>query len=133
LEAGCVDGAQDLDGKDGQFAPKFSANLGLDYVVQVSTNLLFKANLNVVYSDSYYTQLGLDENTRQDSYSKVNARLAIASADDSWELAAIGKNLTDEEVSVNSFDSPITSNFPLTYVQFITQPRQLALQATYRW
>lgn len=133
LEAGCVDGAQDLDGKDGQFAPKFSANLGLDYVTQVSTNLLFKANLNVVYSDSYYTQLGLDENTRQDSYSKVNARLAIASADDSWELAAIGKNLTDEEVSVNSFDSPITSNFPLTYVQFITQPRQLALQATYRW
>lgn len=133
LESGCVDGAQDLDGKDGQFAPKFSANLGLDYVAEVSTNLLFKANLNVVYSDSYYTQLGVDKNTRQDSYSKINARLAIASADDKWELAAIGKNLTDEDVSVNSFDSAIASNFPLTYVQFITQPRQLALQATYRF
>ena len=133
LEGGCVDGAQDLDGEDGQFAPELSANIGLDYVTAVSTNLLFKARLNVVYSDSYYTQIGVDQNTRQDSYSKVNARLAIASADDSWELAAIGKNLTDEEVSVNSFDSAISSNFPLTYVQFITQPRQLALQATYRW
>jgi len=69
----------------------------------------------------------------QDSYSKINARIAIASADNKWELAAIGKNLTDEKVSVNSFDSPISSNFPLTYVKFITQPRQLALQATYRW
>ena len=133
LESGCVGGAQDLDGKDGQYAPKLSANFGMDYITQVSTNLLFKANLNMVYSDSYYTQLGVDKNTRQDSYSKVNARLAIASADDTWELAAIGKNLTDERVSVNSFDSPIISNFPLTYVQFITQPRQLALQATYRW
>ena len=99
----------------------------------VSANLLFKGNLNVVYSDSYYTQIGVDKNTRQDSYSKVNARLALASADEKWELAAIGKNLTDEKVSVNSFDSAINGNFPLTYVQFITQPRQLALQATYRF
>jgi iron complex outermembrane recepter protein len=133
LEGGCVDGAQDLDGKDGQFAPELSANLGIDYVTAVSTNLLFKANLNLVYSDSYYTQLGLDKNARQDSYSKVNARLAIASADERWELAAIGKNLTDEDVSINSFDSAIISDFPLTYVKFITQPRQLALQAIYRF
>jgi len=133
LEEGCVNGAQNLDGKDGQFAPDMSANLGLDYVTAVSTNLLFKANLNIVYSDSYYTQLGVDRNVLQDSYSKINARIAIASADNKWELAAIGKNLTDEEVSVNSFDSPISGDFPLTYVKFITQPRQLALQATYRW
>jgi iron complex outermembrane receptor protein len=133
LEGGCVDGAQDLDGKDGQFAPELSANLGIDYVTALSTNLLFKANLNLVYSDSYYTQIGVDRNTRQDSYSKVNARLAIASADERWELAAIGKNLTDEDVSINSFDSAIISNFPLTYVKFITQPRQLALQAIYRF
>ena len=133
LEGGCVNGAQDLDGKDGQFAPELSANLGIDYVTAVSANLLFKGNLNVVYSDSYYTQIGVDKNTRQDSYSKVNARLALASADEKWELAAIGKNLTDEKVSVNSFDSAINGNFPLTYVQFITQPRQLALQATYRF
>src|SRR6056300_145678 len=39
-------------------------------------------------------------------------------ADDSWELAAIGKNRTDEKVSVNSLGSAIASNFPLTYVQF---------------
>ena len=45
-------------------------------------------------------------------------------ADDSWELAAIGKNRTDEKVSVNSLGSAIASNFPLTYVQFITLPRQ---------
>jgi outer membrane receptor protein involved in Fe transport len=133
LESGCVDGAQDLDGKDGQFAPEFSANLGLNYITAVSTNLLFRANLNLVYSDSYYTQIGVDKNARQDSYTKVNARLALASADDKWELAAIGKNLTDEDVSVNSFDAAIASDFPLTYVKFITQPRQLALQAIYRW
>ena len=133
LQGGCVDGAQSLDGKDGQFAPELSANLGLDYVTAVSTNLLFKANLNLVYSDSYYTQIGLDKNTLQDSYSKVNARLALASSDDRWELAAIGKNLTDEDVSVNSFDSALASDFPLTYVKFITQPRQFALQAIYRW
>jgi outer membrane receptor protein involved in Fe transport len=133
LEGGCINGAQNLDGKGGQFAPDLSANLGLDYETALTSNLLLKGNLNVVYSDSYFTQLGLDVNTEQDSYTKVNARLAIASSDDKWEVALIGKNLTDEEVSVNSFDSAIASNFPLTYVKFITQPRQLALQATYRF
>ena len=61
LESGCVNGAQDLDGKDGQFAPALSANVGIDYEADLSSDLLLKTNLNVIYSSSYYTQLGLDE------------------------------------------------------------------------
>ena len=133
LEEGCVDGAQSLDGKGGQFAPDLSANIAMDYQTAVSASLMLKANMNLVYSDSYFTQLGLDKNTEQESYTKLNARVALASAEDTWEVALIGKNLTNEKVSVNSFDSPIASNFPLTYVKFITQPRHLALHASYNF
>jgi len=133
LEAGCVNGAQDLDGKDGQFAPALSANVGIDYEADLSSELLLRTNLNMIYSSSYYTQLGLDENVQQDSYAKINARIALASADDSWEIALIGRNLTDKKVSINSFDSAISGNFPLTYVKFITPPRQVSLQLSYRF
>ncbi len=140
LQSGCVvdpvtrTATQDLSGKTGEFAPDFSANAALDYETPVGGSLLFRGNLNLVYSDSYYTQLGIDPFTQQDSYAKLNARVALAADDDRWEIALLGRNLTDEDVSVNSFNSPLASlGFPLTYVKFITQPRFFAVQATYRF
>ena len=132
LDLGCdlASRTQDLSGKTGQFAPDFSANVNLDYEADVSGLLIFRSNLNVVYSGEYYTALGLDPNHRQDSYTKLNARLALVTTDNSWELALIGRNLTDEKVSVNSFDHPM---FPLTYVKYITAPRSFSLQASYRF
>ena len=41
--------------------------------------------------------LDLDDNTWHDSATLVNARIALASINDTWTIALIGKNLTDEE------------------------------------
>ena len=42
----------------------------------------------------------LGPNTKHDSYTKVNARIGIASVDDTWSVAFIGRNLTDKETRV---------------------------------
>ena len=132
LDSGCdpASGTQDLSGKTGQFAPEFSANFNLDYEANISSSLNFLGNVNVLYSDKYYTALGLDPNHLQGNYTKINARLALMTTDERWELALLGRNLTDKKVSVNSFDHPI---FPLAYVKYITPPRSFSMQVTYRF
>jgi len=132
LQDGCSGETQDLSGATGQFAPELSANLELNYEQSLGDSLLFRGRVNVIYSDEYYTQLGLDSNALQDSYTKVNARAALASRDGRWELAVIGSNLTDEVVRVNSFDTPLsTFGLPLTYINFVLPPRMFAVQGTF--
>jgi len=132
LQAGCTNDTQDLGGATGQFAPDLSVNLELQYERPVSDTLLLRGRLNAIYSDEYYTQLGLDPNTLQDSYTKFDARVALASRSGRWEVAVIGSNLTDEVVRVNSFDTPLsTFGLPLTYINFVLPPRTFAAQATF--
>ena len=73
----------------------------------------------------------LDPNTKHDSYTKVNARIAIASVDDTWSVALIGKNLTDKETRVWNNDVPVTNSN--SYFGIPERPRSIAIQARYRF
>ena len=70
----------------------------MQYVQPLSESLLLIGAADVNYTDDYYSALDLDANTRHDSYTKVNARIALESLDNGWSLALIGKNLTDEDI-----------------------------------
>ena len=143
LDPGCMSSAtsedqvQDLTGGVGEFAPEFSADLNLDAVVPIKPKLIFKGTLNVTYSDEYFTQIGMDPNTLQDAYAKVNLRVALlVGARSAWEIAVVGRNLTNEKVSVNSFNSlwsgaAVPGEILPTYVKFIQRPRSVALQASF--
>jgi outer membrane receptor protein involved in Fe transport len=61
---------------------------------------------------------------RQDSYKKVDLRLALADDDDTWEIAAIGRNLTDVNVIQHAYEVAATN-----FVSFSTG-RTIALQGT---
>ena len=84
----------------------------------------------------------LDENTIQDAYWKINARIALASVDGRWELALIGKNLTDEDTLSASTAVPFGStntpawnipDFEGTYYGTVDRPRSVALQFSYNF
>ncbi len=96
-----------------------------------SANPASTTNADVNYSDEFYSALDLDPNTLHDSNVRVNARIALASVDDSWSVALIGKNLTDEETRVWNNDVP-TSNSN-SYFGVPERPRSLAIQARYRF
>jgi outer membrane receptor protein involved in Fe transport len=68
----------------------------------------------------------------QGSYTKVNARIALANIDDVWSIAVLGKNLTDEKTSTWGNDVPLASQgFSETYFQHIDAPRSYELQVRY--
>ena len=70
----------------------------------------------------------------QDSYYKVNARIQLASYDETWSVAILGKNLTDEETTTWGNDVPLgAQGFDGTYFQHIDAPRSFEIQARYRF
>jgi outer membrane receptor protein involved in Fe transport len=123
--AGCV---QDLGGERGPNAPEWSGVVYAAYERTVWSDLLFRSNVNVAYTDEYYLDGDLDENTLQDSYVKLNASIAIAGGDDQWEVSIYGRNLTDETSYSYATDAPLSAGI---YGGWIEEPRIIGLQGRY--
>ncbi len=86
---------QDLSGKEIQRTPEFSGHLGVSYDVPLG-ELLLTLGAGVSYSDSYDVMQQRKQGTRQPSYHKVDASIRLASVDEKWSVALIGRNLNDE-------------------------------------
>lgn len=130
---GCVNGAQDLGGTDLQFAPDISANLHAEYVWPISNSLEGLAALDVSYTDEYSLASDGDPLMMQDSFAKLDARFALRSADGNWEIALLGKNLTDEETTAWGNDVVNAGPFLGTYFIILDRLRTFAIQGTYRF
>ncbi|MBK6511970.1 MAG: hypothetical protein IPG06_22745 [Haliea sp.] len=87
-----------------------------------------------------YTARDEDVNTRAESYTRYNLRLAVAEVNGTWEVAVIGKNLTDEyttswinDVSNNNAPRPLPPAFSEDLFARTDRPRTIALQGIYRF
>lgn len=132
-----VSGFCDQTGKSREFVPKVQGNIGFDYTRELPKSLTLVSTLDVIYSDSYLTTPSLDERMKQDSFVKLNARIAISGAENAWELALIGRNLTDESIITYANGLPVasvlTAGAGSAYYAFYDQPRSVAVQATVRF
>lgn len=132
-----AEGFCDQTGKRREFVPEFQGNVGWDYTVDLPRSLGLVSTLDVIYSDKYLTTPSLDKNLEQDAYFKINARIALSAEDKAWELALIGRNLTDESIITYANGMPvattITAGAGSAYYAFYDQPRSVALQATLRF
>lgn len=121
---------QDLTGQTGEFAPKSSASVNVDWRSAVADKIDLLLNANPIFSSSYYTQIGLDSNAFQKGYTLINARVGIASHDDRWQFQIIGRNLSDRAISVNSFNGSV---LPLSYGKVPIQRRGVAAQVSFNF
>lgn len=62
------------------------------------------ASVDGTWSDEFFYNLRNFDADKFDSYFLLNARLSWLSADQRWELALIGHNLTDEAAGIQGFD-----------------------------
>jgi iron complex outermembrane receptor protein len=128
-------GKCDYTGKTNQYVADWSGSVGLNYEHPVTERLLFRSALDVLFTDAYNPSQNLDPRIEQDAYAMFNLRLAIADMDRRWEVAILGRNLTDEDVVSYANDTPLAfSQFGTpTYYGFIDRSRNIALQASYRF
>lgn len=90
---------QDLSGEPLLKAPEFQTSFGFTYDLPLNDRMVFSIGSTSTYSTDYETNLtsvGSRKDTRQESYFKTNASLALRDANNAWEVALIGNNLTDK-------------------------------------
>ena len=125
----------DAGGKRKEFTPELQANLGAAWASEMSNGLELNASLDVSFMDEYLYAANLDPRSKQDAYSMVNARIALAGSEGAWELALLGRNLTDETVINFGGNMPLggtlTGGAGNSYYAFVNRPRNIALQVNY--
>ncbi len=137
--AGCIN---DLSGETVNYAPRWTAALSGTYTAHITGKLDMLFTLDANYLDDYFLSADLDPSVVQDGYWKLNARIALTQADGRWELALIGKNLTDtttysagNAVPFGSTNTPVWNipDFKGTYYGVLDRPRSVALQLSYNF
>lgn len=125
----------DYTGKTNQYVARWSGNVAVDYKHPITDSLVLKATADTKFTSSYNPTQNLDARVKQGAYAMLDLRLAVASADDKWELAVLGRNLTDEKVVSYANDTPLAfSQFGApTFYGFMDPPRTIAMQASYRF
>lgn len=125
----------DATGKRREFTPEYQGNVGIDYTVNFSNGLKLMNTLDFIYSSEYLTTPSLDPKFEQPSYTKIHARIALSGNDDMWELALIGRNLTDESIVTYANGLPVatTVSSGTGYYAFYERPRSVAVQGTIRF
>ncbi len=125
----------DFSGKTNQYVADWSGNVLLAYERMIFDALMLRANVDAIFTDEYHPSPNLDDRVKQDGYIVYNGRIALADIGGSWEVALLGKNLSDEVIVVYSVDAPTayTISQAATHHGFVNPPRSFALQASYRW
>lgn len=86
---------QNLEGNTRPAAPKWSGYLSFNYERPLGSALLLGITGNMQFKDET-TLSASDPNATYPSYETYDANIRIGSPDGKWQLALIGKNLTDE-------------------------------------
>lgn len=99
----------DLSGTQLVRAPKWSGNIGASYETPITGDVKLGVNGSVSFSSGYFSNVSSSPGGYQSSYQLFDASVRLMDSDDSrWELAVIGRNLTDEYYIVRSSDVPFS-------------------------
>ena len=128
-------GFQNLAGEPLTLAPENGATLGINYDGQFGGGLKYRLGAVTVYSDDYQTNTNNDPLGVQDSYTTLGLNAALSSADDTWTLEVIGKNVTDEDYFVSSVSQPLTGGATVQQDFLVSKARgrELIVQLTYQF
>jgi outer membrane receptor protein involved in Fe transport len=131
---------QDLSGQSPTNAPKWTGSLGASYEVDISDSLMFGVSADARYSDDYLASSFGNPVARQPSYVNLDGSIRVKTRDDRWELAVIGRNLTNNFVLTGSADTVGTGSgtgtnvgVPADVYGLVALPRTVQMQVTWRY
>jgi iron complex outermembrane receptor protein len=140
LAAGEVANRQNLKGRPTANAPRWTGSLGVNYDRDLGVTLKGGISVDARYSDDYLVSAFGNPNTRQNSYVSLDASVRVGTQDDRWQLALIGRNLTNRWYATGGTDAPGTGTgtgtavgVPADQIGFATVPRTVQAQVTFRY
>jgi outer membrane receptor protein involved in Fe transport len=127
----------DYSGERATFAPKWSGNLAADFKYPVSDSLRMALNVNADFSSEYRAGNVIDPITTQSSYTKIGARLSLGTVEDGWEIALVGRNLTNKRILLTAGQLPLSTTLTggagTAYTGIFDRPRNIAVQANIKF
>ncbi|MEC3911894.1 TonB-dependent receptor [Sphingobium sp. CR2-8] len=126
---------QDNEGKAPARSPDWSGNAGFDYNVPVD-NMTFTISGDAAYSGSYNASDTFSPAAVQNSFWRFNASLAVATDDDHWRLALIGRNLTNKYYLTYASDRTGGASVPGNLGEqrgVVARGREILLQLGYKF
>lgn len=125
--------AHNIAGLPLQFAPKWSGNVGIehrldmgDYRLTTGVNGQFRGDYFV--ADGYSPIWGV-----QDGWVKLDGRLQFGPRDDRWNVAVIGRNLTDKHTVGAALRFPTSITDTARSINTMDEYRSVLIQGTVRF
>ena len=119
----------DISGQKLPNAPSVSANVSGDWDVWSTSDVALRLHVDSSYAAKQYLALPQEDAISQNAYTLVNARIALRSPDDKWNVGIWGNNLTDKFYLTNAVD---VQGFGFDY-RHRGVPRTFGVDATYRF
>ena len=124
-----IGGQCDYKGKTNQLVADWQATLAVDWAHELTDSLELRTTADMFATDGYFLSPTLDPNQVQDSYVKFNMRLAVGDPSHKWEVALLGKNLTDKKVVSMGVSTPLSSLFSAySQANVVQEGRTFAIQ-----
>jgi hypothetical protein len=109
------------------------AQFGLDYTRPVGSSLEPGLTFNTNYSSDHLYIPELHPGSQQDAYATYDASLRVGAANGFWDVALIGRNLSNEAVvSCGQDGGTVIPGVPSDPIAFVLRSRQVLLQLTVR-
>lgn len=125
---------QDFDGRTPPRSPDWAGNAGFVYTAPIREGLKFELSGDAFYSASYYAGDSAAPSTVQDAFWRFNASARLMGGDGRWEVAVLGRNLTNNYYLLYGGDRTGGTSVPLTIGEqrgVVARGREVSLQL--RW
>jgi iron complex outermembrane receptor protein len=110
--SGQISLSQDLAGTQLIRAPTWTGNAGVLYETPISANLKIGLSGDMSFSSSYFNDATSKPAGRQPNYQLFDANVRLSDRRDRWEIALIGRNLTNQFYISRTTDAPFTGTAP---------------------
>jgi iron complex outermembrane receptor protein len=137
---GSLPGTCDFDGKTPATSPDWKGSLAAEWIQTITgTELEWLARADYAFVDDQLYASTLAPSSEQKAYELLNLRAAIRAQSGRWELAAWGKNVTDETYNVVIATQPVAGFISgggfagaQGFVSWYGAPRTWGVDFTYR-
>lgn len=113
-----------LPGRQLSFAPRWTVTGGIGYEWDIGSNLTALVHVGAKFTSDYNAGTDLNPLKVQESYTLIDARIALAEGEGAWAIELWGQNLTDEDYLLTAFDAPLQDG---SINAFLGAPRTLGL------
>ncbi|MEM9494905.1 MAG: TonB-dependent receptor [Pseudomonadota bacterium] len=129
---------QDLTGERAHFAPKWQGSMVADWTDSLGGAFggafyFLRGEMQYIGEQNVGANTNRNPQSIQEGYALLNASIGLRAEDNSWEVSAWGKNLTDKGYCLTIFDQPFGAQLNGVDPVANTIPQRCAVGAPLTW